>query len=292
MAVYTAHRRDTCPLAVLTPGRTFGRGTPALFPPGATLKALTHCEVWFVEPAVPQAKADTGAPARRAPRRTAPWARLALLLLILLATAVVLALPAARAGLALAPMGLGEWCIQQGKTWCAREAWAAAQYLAPRNATPALALGMLAFREGDLDAAERAFEHARAVDAAAPAAHNNLGVVYHRRGEYGRAAAAFEQALALEPGRASVEKNLGDSLLALKEYDEAIGHYQVALGLAGPWAEMLANMAIAQYQAGEPAEAEITLQRALAHALDEGVRSQIGRSLAALEAAAPDEVSP
>ena len=286
MAVYTGQRHESRPLVVLTPGRTFGRAAPALCPANATLKALTSCEVWFLEPGAAKEKTGLGEGEAEAVRRRAPWASLGLAIAILLAVAVLLAVPPTRAALATLPMGVGDWCNQQGETWCARQAWTTATRMAPQDATPALALGMLAFRLGDLDAAERAFEQARSADPGAPEAYNNLGVVYHQREEYERAAAVFAQALALEPGCAAAQRNLGDSLLAMQAYGEAIDHYLVALSLGGPRAETLANMAVALYQAGEPAEAEKRLQQALARAGDEGMRDLIGRSLAVLQAAA------
>ncbi len=285
VAVYTARRREERPLVVLTPGRTFGQATPALSPANATLKALTHCEIWFLEPAPAQ---STPAARQSEAKKAAlgrKWGRAGLALLIVLAAALLLAVPSGRAALVALPMSLGDWCHQQGKAWCARQAWTAAGLMAPDDTSPTLALGTLAFREGDLDAAERAFEQARAADPGTPEAYNNLGVVYYRRGEYEKAAIAFEQTLVLEPGSASAERNLGDTFLALQAYDEAIGHYQVALSLGEPSAGTLANLAVALYEAGQPAGAEKALEQALARAGDKETRDQIGRNLTALQAA-------
>jgi len=272
LAVYAGRRHTIRPLVVLTPGQTFGQAAPALCPADATLKALTHCEIWFLDPATGQGLADPGPSGDQTARRTSRWARLGLVLLIVLATALVLAVPSGRAATAVLPMGLGDWCHRQAHDWCAEQAWKGAASLAPADASPLLALGMLYAQRGKMEAAERAFEEARELIPSSPEAQNNLGVLYYRRGEYGRAVDAFQQALLAEPGNATTEQNLGDSLLANHAYDEALGHYRSAISLEEPTAGTLANMAIAYFQtgrlldAGEAAHNALRLQPELAPA--------------------------
>ena len=279
------------PLVVLTPGLTFGQRTASILPADATLKALTDCEIWFVQPAAlgTMLPAELSKPQKR--ERASAWGLLGLLLLIVLAV-VVLALPDTQSELAALPMGLGDWCQRQGDSWCAGQAWALAGRMAPLDASPLLALGMQAMDHNDLDAAEKRFEQARTADPNSPDAYNNLGAVYHRRGEYDRAVAALEHALSLEPGSAAAEQNLADSLLAMQAYDEALGHYRAAQSLGGSGTELLANMAIAYYGVGRPAEAVELLYRARALAGTEETQNLIDRHLAAIGAYTGDSDVP
>jgi len=281
----------TRPLVVLTPGLTFGQSAAAILPADATLKALTDCEIWFVQPAAWETMVPAERSGARTRERASPWGLLGLLLLIVLAVAV-LALPDTQAELAALPMGLGDWCHRQGETWCAGQAWMLAARMAPLDPSPLLALGTLAMDRNDLDAAERRFEQARTAAPDSPEAYNNLGAVYFRRGEYSRAVAAFEHALLLEPGSAATEQNLADGLLAMQAFDEALGHYQAAQSLGGAGAELLANIAIAYYQVGHPAEAVELLYRARAQAGTVETQKLIDRHLATIRAEAGDSDAP
>jgi Flp pilus assembly protein TadD len=286
-----ANPSATRPLVVLTPGLTFGQRAAAIRPADATLKALTACEIWFVQPAALEAMAPAEPSRAQKRERTSPWGLLGLLLLIVLAVAV-LALPDTQAELAALPMGLGDWCHRQGDTWCAGQAWMLAGRMAPLDASPLLALGNQALERNDLDAAEQRFEQARTADSDSPEAYNNLGAVYFRRGEYSRAVAAFEQALLLEPGSAATEQNLADCLLAMHAFDEALGHYQAAQSLGGSGDALLANIAIAYYQVGHPAEALDLLYRARAQAGTEETQNLIDRHLATIRAETGDSDVP
>jgi len=286
-----ANPSATRPLVVLTPGLTFGQRAAAIRPADATLKALTACEIWFVQPAALEAMAPAEPSRAQKRERTSPWGLLGLLLLIVLAVAV-LALPDTQAELAALPMGLGDWCHRQGDTWCAGQAWMLAGRMAPLDASPLLALGNQALERNDLDAAEQRFEQARTADSDSPEAYNNLGAVYFRRGEYSRAVAAFEQALLLEPGSAATEQNLADCLLAMHAFDEALGHYQAAQSLGGSGDALLANIAIAYYQVGHPAEALDLLYRARAQAGTEETQNLIDRHLTTIRAETGDSDVP
>jgi tetratricopeptide (TPR) repeat protein len=300
-------------VAILLPGRAFGHEMMEGYPSYATLQALSHCEVWFVRradvkfvrptdirPETREWQADVGpgpeaakrSAKRRANRRTTPvWyrvSRAALWLAVALAVGLTLGLPSTRQAWAQVPMGLGQWCSQEGHVGCAERAWIVAGILASSDANPRLALGTLYVEQGQLEAAERNFAAAEVLAPNSPEVRNNLGVIYARRGEHERALAAFRQARDIDPGIPAIEHNLGSSLQALHAYDEALAHYQSALALGAPQADTLANMASAYYEAGELQKAEETAQEALRY--DEArVSAYTVLGAVALELQQPDE---
>jgi tetratricopeptide (TPR) repeat protein len=264
VGVYTGQREEPRPVAVLLPGCSFGEVMLSEGRPSQTrLQALTRCDVRFLSRSELESLWDE----RQAERQVARLWRLvaggvALLAVMLLAVLIV-TLPGPRKTLALAPMGLGQWCSQEGYEFCVLPAWAAAANLVPADPNPLLALGTFYFERGDVAAAEQMFQAAmdKAPDSAE--AHNNLGLVYAHQGAHDQAIAAYEAALELEPGIAAVEHNLGSSLQAIEAHDEAVEHYQTALALAEPQTTTLVNMAIAYYEAGESSKAADAAQEAL-----------------------------
>ncbi|MGD8792779.1 MAG: tetratricopeptide repeat protein [Anaerolineae bacterium] len=266
VAVHVGRRTSTRVAVVLLPGNTFGEMMLAESRPNyATLQAVTPCEIRFLRRAAVQAVGE----ARRAERQTAALWRLirssALVLAVVILLLLLLQLSPARQTLAMVPLGLGQWCSQQGRENCTLKSWQAAAQLTPADPNPLLALGTYYYRQGEVAAAERSFEAAGALDSDLPEVHNNLGLIYAHQGEHERAVTAFERALALEPGIAATEHNLAASLQALGRYDEALQHYRAALALDEPQVSALANMAIAYYEAGEPEQAAEVAQQALAY---------------------------
>jgi len=264
---------------------TFGQRETAFVPAQGTLKALTPSEIWFVE----QLSAAGRSPSERLEVKAAApiyrWCVVAIMVLVALA-ALLVTLPAAQAELSALPLGIGDWCHAQGHRWCAAQAWTLAGKMAPRDATADLALGALAMERGDLDSAQRSFERACDAEPTSPAAHNNLGVVLYRRGQAAEAVLAFRRALALDPGSAAALRNLADAFMSLEMYRDALDLYQHARALGVKDSDILANMGVAHYQLGEPGLAAELMHWALALAVDDETRSNIDRSLAALEAAA------
>jgi tetratricopeptide (TPR) repeat protein len=269
VAVHVGQRTSTRVAVVLLPGNTFGEMMLAEGRPNyATLQAMAPCEIWFLRRAAVQALSE----ARRAERQTSALWRLirssALVLAVVVLLILLLQLAPARQTLAMVPLGLGQWCSQQGRENCTLKAWQAAAQLTPADPNPLLALGTYYYHQGEVAAAERAFEAAGALDSDLPEVHNNLGLIYARQGQQERAVTAFERALVLEPGIAATEHNLAASLQALGRYDEAVQHYRAALALDephGPPVSALANMAIAYYEAGEPEQAAEAAQQTLAY---------------------------
>jgi Tfp pilus assembly protein PilF len=264
VAVHAGEGKVARPRAVLLPGSTFGEmmlseGRPS----PTTLRALALTEIRFLQRtdllalrARHQVEAQTV--------RLQSLVRVAAVLIVLLCVALgVLAWPGARQALAVAPMGLGQWCSDHGHPGCAGRAWQTAAGLAPGDPGPLLALGTLYFERGETAEAERAFQAAGELMPDLPEVHNNIGLIYAQQGEHERAIAAYEVALQLEPGVAAVEHNLGYSLQALHRNEEALEHYELALALGEPRAETLLNMAVAYYETGQSIKARESAERAL-----------------------------
>jgi tetratricopeptide (TPR) repeat protein len=264
VAVQVGQRGDTRPAAVLLAGSTFGEamlveGRPS----NVTMQALTRCEIRYLHRAdVDVLIAKHQAEERQAKQWRFVGASVPVVLLVSLLV-VALSLSSTRSALAVAPMGVGQWCAQARYDLCARGAWELASYLAPMDPNPLLALGDLYFQNGEVAAAEQAFEAAEALAPESPEAQNNLGVIYARAGDHERAVTAYQAALSLEPGVAIVEHNLAASLQATQAYADALEHYRAALALAEPQAPTLINMAVAYYQAGQPVQAVEMARQAL-----------------------------
>ena len=266
VAVHLGERGGSRLSMILLPGSIFGeRMLTAGQPSRTTLQALTRCEIRCLR------RSDLLAlhAERRLERQSRRLWRLVwaggALLVALLALVVALSLPTSRRALALVPMGLGQWCEEQGRFGCATQAWQVASNLDPADPNPLLALGAAAYQAGDLGAAEGDFEAALALSPDLPEAHNGLGLIYARRGDYERAIAAFERALSLEPGVAATEYNLAQCFQGAQEYEAAVAHYRSALALGGPQADALVGLAVAYYQLGEMEQAAQAARQALSH---------------------------
>lgn len=264
VAVHIGQRGTTRLVVVLLPGSTFGEmmlsdGRPS----NATFQSLTSCEIRYLRRTDLQTLSDE----RRTERQVANLWQLikagGVLAALLLVIVLAMSLPPTRQVLALLPMGVGQLCTDQGRDTCAWHAWGVAADLTPSNPNPHLALGTYSFEHGDVAAAERSFERARALAPDSPEAHNNLGLIYARRGEHAQAIAFFRRALELEPGIAATQHNLGLSLQAIHEYEQALEHYKAALALDEPQTSTLLNMAISYYELGQADKAEEMAQAAL-----------------------------
>jgi tetratricopeptide (TPR) repeat protein len=266
VAIHVGKRAATRLVVVLLPGSTFGEMMLAAGrPSNAAYQALTRCEIRFLRRADLQAVRQE----RRLERQTATLSRLvragAILLIAILGLLLLLRLPPARQTLALAPMTVGQWCNQRRYGTCTRLAWRLAADLSVDDPNPLLALGTFYFGQGDLAAAEEAFEAAGSLGPDLPEVHNNLGLIYAEQGEHEPAIDQFRRALELEPGIAATEHNLAQSLQVTGQYDEALKHYQAALALAEPQTSTLVNVAIVYYELGRPEEAAEAARQALAH---------------------------
>ncbi len=264
VAVHVGSRAAARLVVVLLAGSTFGEAMLVESRPShATLQALTRCEIGFLR----RADLDPVLRGYQQERQVAGLWRLvraaAVLLLVVLLALVAVGVPAGRNALALAPMAVGQWCLEGGFARCAEESWRMAADLAPSDVNPLLALGNLYFAGDNVAAAEETFEEVRSLAPDLPEAYNNLGLVYAEQGDHKMAVAAFLRALELEPGIAAAENNLALSLQASKQEAEALEHYRLALALDEPQANTLANMAVAYYALGQPGEAATMARKAL-----------------------------
>lgn len=92
--------------------------------------------------------------------------------------------------------------------------------------------GVRAQKDGDLEAAERAFLRVLKEGGKTPFVHNNLGIVYRLRGDHVRAVQQFQEAVRMQPDYAAPRLLLGSSLLFLGRFQEAAKDLEVAVKLA------------------------------------------------------------
>jgi tetratricopeptide (TPR) repeat protein len=113
----------------------------------------------------------------------------------------------------------------------------------PNHADYHLNRGVRAFRNGDLDAAEKAFKMAIDKQNTLVAAHYNLGITLYRKGKYEDAEAAFQVAIGLPDAPAEAFYNRGAALFRNGDKLGAARMFRRALDLnprdpeAGPWLE-------------------------------------------------------
>ena len=101
----------------------------------------------------------------------------------------------------------------------------------PEDADAAHLLGLVRFRNNDVESAIRLIGEALARDPENPIYHANLGNVLKDSGRLAEAIAAYRRALALRPGYPEVHNNLGHALQASAMIDEGISHYRSAIAL-------------------------------------------------------------
>lgn len=101
----------------------------------------------------------------------------------------------------------------------------------PGHADAAHLLGLVRFRNNDVDSAIRLIRDAVEHDPDNPIYHANLGNVLKDAGRLTDAIAAYRRALALHPGYAEIHNNLGYALQASGMIEEGIGHYRKAITL-------------------------------------------------------------
>jgi tetratricopeptide (TPR) repeat protein len=297
VAVYAGHHRTGRQVAVLLPGSTFGDVDQAENRPSdSTLQALSRCEIWFL----PRADIEALVQEKRAKQRLGTIWRMAALgfpiLLLCVLAFYLFRSPSVRQALALAPMGLGQWCSQQDRPSgnpqayerCTETAWKAAAMLAPEDANPSLALGTHYYGQGDIVAAEQAFRRALALAPDLAEIQNNLGLIHAARGDHEQAIAAFERALELEPGTAIIEHNMGRSLQALQAYDEALAHYELAMAFGEPGPNTLVNMAIGYLETGQLGKAAHAAQESFGYGENLAPAHAVLGAIA-LESQQPDE---
>ncbi len=110
--------------------------------------------------------------------------------------------------------------------------------------------GLELLGQGDLDAAQRAFEKALAADRQFGPAHNNLGKVFHKKGQFVKAAYEYDLAIESMPEHAGPYNNLGLLEEAGSKLDRAIELYRKAVGLDPAGIQYKGNLARALSKRG------------------------------------------
>lgn len=171
--------------------------------------------------------------------------------------------------------------------------------LSPGSAINLLRAGAAAQALGDNKRALEFYERANAIQPRAET-YSNIGTIQYGLGEFSKAAAAYEGSLLIRPISAVTNRNLGDAYRRLGRRDDARRAYlkaveqaEAEVSVTPSNARLIARLAVYQAKAGSDAEAQRTIQRALALApKDEQVLQRLavihalgGRVAAALDAA-------
>src|SRR5437016_5015939 len=152
-----------------------------------------------------------------------------------------------------------------------------------------------AFRQGDLDRAERLARQALARDPNAVHGHMILGVIAAQKQQWEASNKHFESVVRLEPANPFGYFYLGQAKLFQQQWERAIQYFSKALDLGYPERERLAiELATAQNEAGRPSQALASLgttgppadQRlgAQYYAITAYAKSRLSQSTAAIEA--------
>jgi predicted TPR repeat methyltransferase len=153
------------------------------------------------------------------------------------------------------------------------------------------ALGIAAFRAGQLDKAAALIAQAIAADGQVPSFHYNLGIVLKAQGRLRDAAASYQQAIALKPDYADAHNNLGNIWKALGDREKARASFSRALWTKPGNADTHYSLGLLCSEAGEYHEAVRHFQSCLEYDPDDSHGSRI--LLAHLGAgAAPQRTSP
>jgi tetratricopeptide (TPR) repeat protein len=115
--------------------------------------------------------------------------------------------------------------------------------------------GDIHLRQGELEAALRAFDAAVRLTPAMPQAHSNRAAVLQEMGRLDEALAAAERALRLKPDHAMAHFNRGNALRVLGRHDEAIAAFDRALRAQPTFGEALLNRGLARIDGGKPLQA-------------------------------------
>jgi len=125
------------------------------------------------------------------------------------------------------------------------------------------AMGIDAFRAGQLEMAADLIGKAIAADDQVPAFHYNLGIVQKARGKLKQAAANYQHAIALKPGYTDAHNNLGNVWKALGKPDKARASFDRALLLKPDNPDTHYNLGVLHSEAGDADEAARHFQHCL-----------------------------
>jgi len=117
------------------------------------------------------------------------------------------------------------------------------------------ALGALALRRNDLDAAQKHFEDALALAPTFVEAMSNLGFVMALRGDSAAAQSWYEKAMAIDPTYPHANRRLADLYYDRKEYVRALDYYRRVLVALPRYFDVLIQAGNAARFAGDSSEA-------------------------------------
>ena len=132
----------------------------------------------------------------------------------------------------------------------------------PDHADAAHLLGLVHYRNNDLDSAIRLIQGAVERDPDNPIYHANLGNVLKDAGRLTDAIAAYRRALELNPGDAAIHNNLGYVLQVSGMIEEGIGHYRRAINLRPDNHRAHYNLGNALFLTGKSEEAVAAFRQA------------------------------
>jgi Tfp pilus assembly protein PilF len=132
--------------------------------------------------------------------------------------------------------------------------------------------GVVAFGQGDFEAAQKAFEAVLAEDAEDTAATHYLGLIAAERGDFEAAIAHYRSALSLEPDDVDIRFDLGSALLEAGKTAEARVEFDRVLAAEPDRARAQLFAGIGAYRAGAYRDSLPHLNRAVE--LDETLRPQ------------------
>lgn len=168
---------------------------------------------------------------------------------------------------------LGSALFEQGQAQdaAALGSLAEAARLKPKVAIPQYKIGLIHLRRGALDEAERAFETARALEPKDPWCLSALGTVARKRGNLDAAGTLHQQAVEAAPDTGRLQANLALTRLARKQLIEAEAAASRALALdpkdafvQQTLAYVMAAGARSRLAANDPVGAEARLRQAVA----------------------------
>jgi Flp pilus assembly protein TadD len=132
--------------------------------------------------------------------------------------------------------------------------------LSPRFGPAHTCLGIIAFRQGSMDASERHFTDA--VRLSDPAGHRNLGLLACAMGRWGEAEPHLLRALHLDPFDARAWAGLGALALQAGKTEEALPHLRRARMLDPHDTGATRGLSIALARSGDPTGAEDAIRKA------------------------------
>ncbi len=149
--------------------------------------------------------------------------------------------------------------------------WSGAKTLAQRtlsrdanNADAHHVLGLLAYRDDRLSAADTHLQAAIAHSPPSAELHSNHSAVLRKQGRLAEAEAAAQAALNLDPNCAAAHNNLGNILRDAGRYDEGAKHFRAATRLFPNFGDAWVNLAWLLSLAGHAQQAEDAARQAIA----------------------------